>query len=98
MKRAGRCLVLSGLLLVAACEKGERVEADNAASQPAAAQAGPPTTGDWLINHSLSDPEQLNPLTSNDGTASEILGYIFESLLTRDPRTLELRPLIAEST
>ncbi|OGQ73413.1 MAG: hypothetical protein A3G94_07180 [Deltaproteobacteria bacterium RIFCSPLOWO2_12_FULL_60_16] len=97
MKRAGRCLVLSGLLLVAACEKGERVAADNAASQPAAAQAGPPTTGDWLINHSLSDPEQLNPLTSNDGTASEILGYIFESLLTRDPRTLELRPLIAES-
>ena len=99
MKRAGSCLVLSGLLLVAACEKGERVEAENPPAQPAVAkaEAGPSTTGDWLVNHSLTDPEQLNPLTSSDATASEILGYIFEGLLTRDPRTLELRPLIAES-
>ncbi len=56
-----------------------------------------PVTGDWLLFHSLSDPEQLNPLTSNDAAASEVLGYIFESLLTLDPRTLELKPMIAES-
>ena len=56
-----------------------------------------PVTGDWLLNHSLSDPEQLNPLTSNDASASEILGYIVESLLTLDPRSLELKPVIAES-
>jgi ABC-type transport system substrate-binding protein len=54
-----------------------------------------PATGDWLISHILSDPEQLNPLTSNDATANSILGYIFESLLRRDPRTLELRPHLA---
>ena len=54
-----------------------------------------PVTGDWLINHILSDPEQLNPLTSNDAGASSLLGYIFESLLQRDPRTLELRPHLA---
>jgi peptide/nickel transport system substrate-binding protein len=54
-----------------------------------------PVTGDWLIGHILSDPEQLNPLTSNDAGASSILGYIFESLLQRDPHTLELRPLLA---
>ena len=47
--------------------------------------------------HSLSDPEQFNPLTSNDAGSSDILGYIFQSLLTRDPRTLELKPLIAEA-
>ncbi|MBI2539143.1 MAG: hypothetical protein HYW04_05025 [Deltaproteobacteria bacterium] len=99
MRKAGRCLVLSGLLLVAACEKGERIAAESPGSQPvvAKAEAGPPTTGDWLINHSLSDPEQLNPLTSNDSASSEVLGYIFESLLVRDPRTLELKPLIAET-
>lgn len=56
-----------------------------------------PVTGDWLLNHSLSDPEQLNPLTSNDASASEILGFIFESLLILDPRSLELRPMLAES-
>jgi peptide/nickel transport system substrate-binding protein len=65
-----------------------------------AAQAGQPApstpvTGDWLLAHILSDPEQLNPLTSNDATASSLLGYIFESLLRRDPRTLELRPQLA---
>ncbi|MBI2990735.1 MAG: hypothetical protein HYY47_01145, partial [Deltaproteobacteria bacterium] len=93
------CLVLSGLLLVAACEKGERIAAESPGSQPvvAKAEAGPPTTGDWLVIHSLSDPEQLNPLTSNDSASSEVLGYIFESLLVRDPRTLELKPLIAET-
>jgi peptide/nickel transport system substrate-binding protein len=54
-----------------------------------------PVTGDWLLNHILSDPEQLNPLTSNDAGASSLLGYIFEALLQRDPRTLELRPHLA---
>ncbi len=54
-----------------------------------------PVSGDWLINHMLSDPEQLNPLTSNDAGASSLLGYIFESLLQRDPHTLELRPHLA---
>ena len=60
-----------------------------------AEEPGKPITGDWLISHSLSDPEQLNPLTSNDSSASEILQSIMQSLLTYDPRTLELKPLIA---
>jgi peptide/nickel transport system substrate-binding protein len=54
-----------------------------------------PVTGDWLIAHMLSDPEQLNPLTSNDAGASSVLGNIFESLLRRDPRSLELKPYLA---
>ncbi|HEY7490382.1 MAG TPA: peptide-binding protein [Candidatus Tectomicrobia bacterium] len=54
-----------------------------------------PVTGDWLISHILSDPESLNPLTSNDATSSRILGEIFESLLSRHPQTLELRPHLA---
>jgi len=54
-----------------------------------------PVTGDWLVSHILSDPESLNPLTSNDATSSSILGYIFESFLTRDPKTLEIKPALA---
>ncbi|MEE9568677.1 MAG: peptide-binding protein, partial [Candidatus Binatia bacterium] len=60
-------------------------------------QTAGPVPGDWLLLHMLSDPEQLNPLTSNDAGANSILGYIFQGLLTRDPRTLELKPLLAES-
>jgi peptide/nickel transport system substrate-binding protein len=54
-----------------------------------------PVTGDWLISHALSDPEQLNPLTSNDSASNTILNYLFESLLQRDPRSLELKPDLA---
>jgi peptide/nickel transport system substrate-binding protein len=75
-------LVLAGLLAAPVGQTGEPT-------------SEAPITGDWLINHILSDPEQLNPLTSNDAGAGSLLGYIFESLLQRDPHTLELRPYLA---
>jgi peptide/nickel transport system substrate-binding protein len=78
---------------------GDKTEVRVPEETPATEVGNPskPVTGDWLVTHALSDPEQLNPLTSSDATASEILSLIFQSLLTRDPRTLELKPLIAES-
>lgn len=94
--------LLLALALMSGCQSGGKNDSDEGAipatvSAPASGQKDSevPTTGDWLVSHSLSDPEQLNPLTSNDASASEILQYIFQSLLTRDPRTLELKPLIA---
>jgi peptide/nickel transport system substrate-binding protein len=85
------------LLLLVGCRGGKETETESRGSSSFVSQpdAAKPATGDWLISHSLSDPEQLNPLTSNDASASEILQYIFQSLLTRDPRSLELKPLIA---
>ncbi len=64
-------------------------------SDPRVRAEDQPDTGDWLVSHILSDPESLNPLTSNDATSSSILGYVFESLLTRDPQTLEIKPYLA---
>jgi peptide/nickel transport system substrate-binding protein len=98
--RPGRLAALvSALLLVlaGACTPGgDKAEGPSA---PAAAPgaAATPVTGDWLVRHLLSDPEQLNPITSNDATASTVLSYILESLLDRDPETLKLRPLLAAS-
>ena len=84
-------------LLLVGC--GDRKEVKLPDTSPVTSQkdAGQAVTGDWLLIHSLSDPEQLNPLTSNDAAASSLLQYIFQSLLTRDPRSLELKPLIASA-
>lgn len=45
--------------------------------------AGPDESqyGDWMVRHALSDPENFNPYTSSDMGASQIHGYVFESLL-----------------
>jgi peptide/nickel transport system substrate-binding protein len=84
------------LLLLIGC--GDKTEVKVSDAPPAAEQvSGKPVTGDWLVIHSLSDPEQLNPLTSSDASSSEVNQYIFESLLTREPRTLEFKPYIAEA-
>jgi len=58
---------------------------------------GGPVRGDWVIIHSLSDPENLNLLTTSDAGATEIQNYLYESLTTINPVTLEEIPWIAES-
>ena len=79
-------------IVIASC--GETPEVNVAKVNPVLSkeEAGKPVTGDWLVYHEGSDPEQLNPLTSSDTVSSDITGYIFEALLTRDPRTLEIKP------
>ncbi|HTO07195.1 MAG TPA: peptide-binding protein [Myxococcota bacterium] len=74
---------------------GETAPAQGAA--PAAQTHETPVRGDWLVFHFLADPENLNPLTSNEAGASAILGWIFPSLMYVDPATLELRPAIAKA-
>jgi peptide/nickel transport system substrate-binding protein len=48
--------------------------------------------GDWMVQHFLSDPENLNPFTHRDASSSGLLGYIHEGLLYADnepPYTLK---------
>jgi peptide/nickel transport system substrate-binding protein len=59
--------------------------------------ADTPADGDWLINHLSAEPATLNPITATDAYASNIDDYIYESLLKRDEKTLELVPVLAES-
>lgn len=53
--------------------------------------------GDWLVNQLSAEPGTLNPITATDAYASNINGYIYESLVKRDEKTLELVPELAES-
>lgn len=56
-----------------------------------------PVQGDWVISHTLSDPEGLNPIITNDATSSAIGKFIFEAMLELDYATAELTPVLAES-
>ncbi len=56
-----------------------------------------PTDGDWLIRHLSAEPATLNPITSTDAYASLINGYLYETLIRRDEKTLELVPSLADS-
>ena len=59
--------------------------------------AGAPDDGDWLVNNLTAEPGTLNPITATDAYASNINGYLYESLVKRDEKTLELVPELAES-
>lgn len=53
-------------------------------------------SGDWLMLAFGTGLRTLTPLVSADAYASEVQAYVIESLLTRDPGTLEWRGLVAE--
>jgi peptide/nickel transport system substrate-binding protein len=53
--------------------------------------------GDWVVHQELADAEKLNPIVSNDATATEIASYIFERLIEIDRATYEITPSIAKS-
>lgn len=63
-------------------------------AQAATEQAGY-AQGDWLVRAFGTGLSTISPLVSSDAYASEVQGYVLESLLSRDPDTLEWQGLIA---
>jgi len=86
---ASRIAIFLSLLLLFAWQ---------AVSGDVAAAADPvPVDGDWVIGNLGSEPPTLNPITSTDLSASTIQEYIYETLIRRNPATMKLEPLLAES-
>ncbi len=56
-----------------------------------------PASGDWLIRHLPAEPSTLNPILVTDVYGSQIDGDIFDSLIRRNPKTLEFEPQLASS-
>jgi peptide/nickel transport system substrate-binding protein len=68
------------------------------AAPTAAAPIGDPVAGDWLIGRLASEPAHLNYLLDTaDVYCFQLTRDVFDSLLTRDNETLELKPMLAES-
>lgn len=80
-----RGLVLGWLLALAltwaGCSSSRQPEGN-----PYASAQTEPTRGDWVVCHNLFDPDQLNPTNYQGADAGYIVGNIFMSLLTVDPR------------
>jgi len=53
--------------------------------------------GDWLISAFNTGLKTITPLVSSDAYASDVQNHVLESLLTRNPDTLEWEGLIARS-
>ena len=53
--------------------------------------------GDWLINYFGGNLQRLTPMLSTDSYASWVQEQVLDTLITRDPETLDWLPLLAES-
>ncbi len=54
-------------------------------------------TGNKTFVRLSNEPERLNPLTTEESNAMQVMSYMFPSLLDFDPQTLELTPILAKS-
>ncbi len=93
-------LVGSLSLLISSCGRGDNktTQKDNKQTDQIVApvDTNGAVMGDWVILREMADAEKLNPIVSNDASASEIDGYIFEQLNQIDYVTYELIPWLAE--
>ncbi len=52
--------------------------------------------GDWRVTQLSAEPSTLNPITATDAYAGDVNGYIYESLLKRDEKSLQIVPVLAD--
>jgi peptide/nickel transport system substrate-binding protein len=80
--------------------RGERAPADFPAAFERARRATESpdyAPGDWLVRAFATGLATLTPFVSSDAYASEVQSYVLESLLQRNPDTLEWEGLLAQS-
>lgn len=77
--------------------QGATATTTNPAFRRAAAARQQPdyAEGDWVVNAMPVNIQTITPLVSKDAYASDVQSYVLESLLTRDPVSLDWQGLIA---
>jgi peptide/nickel transport system substrate-binding protein len=90
--------VIFSLIIFNACggkDNKKTTDKKNDDSSPQAIDTTSAIEGDWVVIREMSDPEKMNPIVSNDASATEICSYIFETLLNQSKETYELIPGLA---
>ncbi|WP_018872186.1 peptide-binding protein [Thioalkalivibrio sp. ALJ16] len=89
----------SGRFAGADAERAPRVDEVPSAFRrsAAAATADDYAEGDWLVQAFGTGLATITPYVSSDAYASEVQNYVLESLVQRDPESLEWQGLLAEA-
>ncbi len=97
-------VAMAGLQLVQADRQYERtntlieaVERGGGIRQAVTTDGGSEKKGDWLIRRLGVKIKTLNPYTSTDAYASDVLGYLLEWMMERGWERREWMPNVAES-
>ena len=53
--------------------------------------------GDWLVLNLASEPKKIAPFITQDEVGYEVQNWVLESLITRNPKTLQWQPWLARS-
>jgi len=85
------------ILLTLAGVSCRRQESDEIDTPVPPGQAGEPVEGDWVIRRLQGEPKTLNPVTARDMYARFVNEYVYDSLVDRSKKTLEIVPWLAES-
>lgn len=81
-------VVLAAALLVCVASLFHFCKSDNKSAS---------LTGNKTYIRLSNEPERLNPLTTEESNAVQVMSYMFPTLLDFDPQTLELIPVLAKS-
>jgi len=94
-----RSAITSGALSVAATTKPQTTEEVAPAFKRALAATKLPdfAQGDWSVDSFSTNLKTITPLVSSDAYASNVQGFVLESLIARNPDTLEWEGLIAKN-
>ncbi len=94
MIRLWRAVALVGMvsLVAAACAPSATPGGTASPAGSAAPTAAQPVPGGRVVIGTFVDIQRLNPSTSNDTGSSDVSGKIYDSLVTIDPKTAEVKP------
>ncbi|OIO03043.1 MAG: peptide-binding protein [Desulfovibrionaceae bacterium CG1_02_65_16] len=96
MMRATLLVLLSALVLLAACGRGDASRPASAAKTAASAASGTPEYGGRFVQATIGEPSNLIPPLASDSSSHEIADLLYVGLLKFD-KNISLVPQAAQS-
>lgn len=88
-------LAFFGILILSACSESTIPEGAEGTSGGDSSSSG--EGGQEIIYASTTDAVGLSPIMTNDSVSSSVTEQVYEKLFVRNPETMEIEPMLAES-